>query len=114
MTELKPSAPATLMVRVERWMIQRMPWIWLSCEQFQQLASAAMDRPPSTWVRVKLALHRLACGFCRDQEHHQRQLRTLVREPIEPAATTLTPELEQRLRAAMAAAHPRESNAGRS
>jgi hypothetical protein len=67
-------------------------WLWdvhgLTCQEATRLAARAMDKPLTIGERVRLFLHGLLCGYCRN---YARQLRLLHQWARRVALPTLRP-----------------------
>ncbi|OWY40008.1 hypothetical protein CEK28_04530 [Xenophilus sp. AP218F] len=52
----------------------------LSCREASRLISAGMDRPLSAAEHIKLRMHLLLCGNCREFSHQLTTLRQAARK----------------------------------
>jgi hypothetical protein len=72
-----------------RW-IQK--WLWgvhgLTCQETTHLAAKAMDQPLTIGEHVKLFLHSLLCGYCRNYARQLQLLRKWARRVSAPFGRT--------------------------
>jgi hypothetical protein len=65
----------------------------LTCREATRLSANAMDRSLTARERVKLALHGMLCGYCRNYRRQLRFVRKCVRRLSNPDAPFFRAEL---------------------
>ena len=72
-------------------------WLWdlqgLTCREATRLSANAMDRSLTFRERVKLFMHGLLCGYCRNYMRQLRFLRKQLRRMGEPNVSPFGTEL---------------------
>jgi hypothetical protein len=70
-------------------------WLWdargLTCREATRLAARAMDQPLTISERVRLLVHSLLCGYCRNYARQLALLRKWARRLSAPNAPSLEP-----------------------
>lgn len=70
-------------------------WLWdvhgLTCQEATRLAARAMDKPLTIGERVRLFLHGLLCGYCRNYARQLRLLHQWARRVGAPNAPSVGP-----------------------
>jgi hypothetical protein len=70
-----------------------------NCRQMSRLISEGLDRPPSFWERVRLAIHVLGCPPCARFRRAVHWLHGAL--PAACADTHLSPQARERIRRAL-------------